>query len=78
LDAARRQIQQYEQQRSKAERVLQRLQTEYEAQIAVRGSNGARFCISFPIFQRLVQRQQEQTSDYEKFQQEVRENVRAV
>jgi hypothetical protein len=46
LDHARRQIQKYEidiqnyeQQQTKAQRVLQRLQTEYEAQIAVKIEN---------------------------------------
>ncbi|CAF1084273.1 unnamed protein product [Adineta ricciae] len=60
LDHARRQIQQfeieiqnYQQQQSKAERVLQRLQSEYDAQIS-----------------RLVEQQQNQTADYEKYRQE--------
>ncbi len=79
MDHARRQIQKYEidirnyeDQQTKAQRVLQRLQTEYEAQIAVKIENKElRFLYLVFIFKRLVERQQEQTADSENYQKEV-------
>lgn len=57
MDRARRQIQQYEldiqnyqQRQSKAERVLQRLQSEYETQIAVKIKNKNSFLYCFFLF----------------------------
>ncbi len=83
MDHARRQIQKYEidiqnyeQQQTKAQRVLQRLQTEYEAQIAVKIENkGLWFLYLVFIFKSLVERQREQTADSENYQKEVQLNV---
>lgn len=83
LDRARRQIQQYqidiqdfEQRQSKAQRVLQRLQTEYEARIAVRSIEKNFHWNFLFFFQHLVEQQQQQLVDFENYQHEVKDILR--